>query len=1037
MVDSVPKGHAVSKNIISRPASVRLTKIKAGLGVRWKSVALVLGVFLVALLPRILDLSAFITADEDDQIMFAHLFLKSAWQGDWAGALVLGYPGVPTLILGGLGVAARYLAHYQGWLPLPWATADLMTTIDQVTTRFGIFEYPLDFLPWVRLPLALTAALSVLGIYLLLKRLLDDRLALLGALIIAFDPFILAHSRVIHVDAPLAYFMFISFLAFLLYLEQGRWKWLVISGLFGALAGLSKTPAALLGPILVVGGVLYALLPPPGAARSVRWKRLLVALLGWGLVAAAAFFALWPSMWTRPGFALQWIVDNIASVNSQAHPTTGIFWGSQQTDQNPLYYLIVLPYHLTVLTSVGVVAGLGLIGVGLVARWRRQDSWLTRHLPLLMALAAYVIIFITPVSAISRRGDRYILPVFFAVGLLSALALWAVADWLVVRRFFIFPKNTKITTVLNPCRLVGLALLLQAAVVLWFHPYYLAYFNPLMGGYHTAPYRINIGWGEGLDRAAAYLNSLSGPDKPQVAAWYSAQFAPYYNGSTIDLSNQSAALTADHTVFYINQVQRGFPSKEILTYFWQREPQQIIKLGGIDYAWIFDGPVVSRTLSDEYLFGVNQVFGGGARLVGVNVARQTFAADAYAISASERADTFTTPYTEVEAGLPVTLYWETLAEISGEHNIYIRLVDEAGTVWGQVDRMILAGLWRPDRWRSGYFLRDEYKLPIDPATPPGTYQLEVGMYDFVTGQTYGVARHIGQITLTPPHSIPAPQSVNLQTRLETPLNDNLTLLGHNFTDAQLPAGAEISGKVFWQTPDGTDKDYQVEFAFQADQRKYVLAQKPLSPTYPPAQWRQGEIVGAGYQFRVPAEAPAGDYPVIATVLEAESGQPVGPAVTLATVTVEPHERNFELPSDVTPTSAFLNGQFELVGYKLHNQTVAPRDHFGLTLYWRSLRLVDTSYTVFVHTIGPDSSLRGQWDSVPVQGNAPTTGWLPGEIIEDHYEIPMSKDAPAWKYDIFVGMYDPSSGQRLTAASQTAPVSDNRIWLTRVQVVDLE
>lgn len=186
-----------------------------------------------------------------------------------------------------------------------------------------------------------------------------------------------------------------------------------------------------------------------------------------------------------------------------------------------------------------------------------------------------------------------------------------------------------------------------------------------------------------------------------------------------------------------------------------------------------------------------------------------------------------------------------------------------------------------------------------------------------------------------------------------------------------------------------------------------------------------------------AEAPAGDYPVIATVIETQSGQTVGPAVTLATVSVEPHERNFELPKNVTPLSAFLNGQFELVGYKLHNQTVAPRDSFGLTLYWRSLHLAETSYTVFVHAIGPDASLRGQWDSLPVQGNAPTTGWLPGEIIEDHYQIPMAKDAPAWKYDIFVGMYDSLTGKRLTAASQTAPTSDNRIWLTRVQVVDPE
>ena len=48
---------------------------------------------------------------------------------------------------------------------------------------------------------------------------------------------------------------------------------------------------------------------------------------------------------------------------------------------------------------------------------------------------------------------------------------------------------------------------------------------------------------------------------------------------------------------------------------------------------------------------------------------------------------------------------------------------------------------------------------------------------------------------------------------------------------------------------------------------------------------------------------------------------------------------------------------------------------------------------------------------------------------------MAKDAPFWKYDIFVGMYDALTGQRLPLTSQNAPVSDNRVWLTRVQVVE--
>ena len=48
---------------------------------------------------------------------------------------------------------------------------------------------------------------------------------------------------------------------------------------------------------------------------------------------------------------------------------------------------------------------------------------------------------------------------------------------------------------------------------------------------------------------------------------------------------------------------------------------------------------------------------------------------------------------------------------------------------------------------------------------------------------------------------------------------------------------------------------------------------------------------------------------------------------------------------------------------------------------------------------------------------------------------MGRDVPAWKYDIFVGMYDPVTGERLPVSSAKAPISENRIWLTRLPAVD--
>ena len=1019
-----------------KKASVQRS-IKSRMLARDRSVQwlLPLAVFLMALLPRILGLDTFITADEDDQIMFASHFLNSVLHGNFGGALVLGYPGVPTLMLGALGVAARYLFHYAGWLPLPWVTADFFTTLEQTTARFGQFEHPLDFLVWVRLPMVLVASLAIVAMFLLVKRLVNLPVALIAAVLLAFDPFILAHSRVVHVDAPMAYFMFLSFLAFLLFIQNGAWRWLLLSGVLGGLAGLSKTPAAILGPILVIAGIIYALLPPGDQPKQVRWKRLVVALVGWGLLAVVAIFALWPSMWSRPQFAINWVIRNASQVSQGAHPTTGVFWSAWQSDQSPYYYLLVFPFHLTPLTTFGLIIAVILIAIGFWAWWRNRQAWTAQVLPLALGLLVYSIAFIIPVSAVARRGDRYILPVYFAIDLLAALALWWLAGLLLRQLPGLFTRLR-----LTPARLVGGALLLQVASVLLYHPYYLTYFNPTIGGPWLAPKVVNVGWGEGLDRAAAYLNQSTGAEKPPVAAWYSNQFAPYYQGQSIDLSSQQAALTSDYTVFYINQVQRGFPSKEILNYFRRRVPERVIQLGGIDYAWIYDGPVISQDEpQQDFTFPVEAVLGGQARLYGVDVGDVAMPADKYAVAPGE--NEFAGPYPGYRQdvkGLPVTLHWETLGAIDsgrGRLNAVVRLVDDDGHVWGQIDRMILAGLWRPNEWFPGYYLQDEYKLPFDPATPPGTYHLEVGLYDFESGQSYGVVKDIGKITLTPPETLAAPEQLPLVAPTPQPVNKSLTIVGHTFVDASLPPGGEIDGKIFWQATAPINRRSELQFSFVGpDRRRYIIYEDaPLAAdTYPETAWREGEVVGQAYRFRVPAVAPPGEYPMQLIVLDPDTREPRGEPVTVAAITIEQQQRNFILPAGVAPTSAVINDELELVGYKLHDPAVKQGESFGLTLYWRSMEFAASNYTVFVHVVGPDQSIRGQWDSVPAHGTLPTSGWVPGQIIEDEFQIPMSADAPPWKYDIFVGMYDPVTGRRQELFSPKAPTSDNRVWLTRIQ-----
>jgi hypothetical protein len=98
----------------------------------------------------------------------------------------------------------------------------------------------------------------------------------------------------------------------------------------------------------------------------------------------------------------------------------------------------------------------------------------------------------------------------------------------------------------------------------------------------------------------------------------------------------------------------------------------------------------------------------------------------------------------------------------------------------------------------------------------------------------------------------------------------------------------------------------------------------------------------------------------------------------------------------------------LVGYDLTYDARALR----VVLYWHALAPSETSYTVFVHVVDTNGTLRAQGDQIPGTGAYPTTTWVKGEYLVDVYDIALARDAPPGEYAIRIGMYDAATGARL-------------------------
>jgi len=80
----------------------------------------------------------------------------------------------------------------------------------------------------------------------------------------------------------------------------------------------------------------------------------------------------------------------------------------------------------------------------------------------------------------------------------------------------------------------------------------------------------------------------------------------------------------------------------------------------------------------------------------------------------------------------LVLYWEALAPVKGQYQVFNQLYDSAKR--GQKDGTPGCGLRPTILWEPGQVLRDEYTIPIYSSTPPGEVPLLLGMYRLDSGE---------------------------------------------------------------------------------------------------------------------------------------------------------------------------------------------------------------------------------------------------------------------------------------------------------------
>jgi hypothetical protein len=243
---------------------------------------------------------------------------------------------------------------------------------------------------------------------------------------------------------------------------------------------------------------------------------------------------------------------------------------------------------------------------------------------------------------------------------------------------------------------------------------------------------------------------------------------------------------------------------------------------------------------------------------------------------------------EVQPGesIPLTLYWRATEPVPVNYQVFAHLVRPDFVLWGQSDKLN-PGDFPSTRWPLDRYVWDDHRLRVLPGTPPGDYNLVVGLYTLGDGRrapvldaSGGIAGDSVQLSL-PVHVAPALQppsleSLGIQVKIER-REEGLRLLGASIEQAVLPRPNFARLTLFWQAQVDSPADRMVraQLVDRAGHPAGEIATSPTGGAYPPPTWRSGEIVRDIYAFWLPPEFPPGVYTVRVSVEGDEQAIDIG------------------------------------------------------------------------------------------------------------------------------------------------------------------
>lgn len=271
------------------------------------------------------------------------------------------------------------------------------------------------------------------------------------------------------------------------------------------------------------------------------------------------------------------------------------------------------------------------------------------------------------------------------------------------------------------------------------------------------------------------------------------------------------------------------------------------------------------------------------------------------------------------------------------------------------------------------------------------------------------------------------------------LGDGLELVGYTTNDAPRQPGEQQPVTLYWRALQALPRDDALALVlFGRDNTGVgVIDTWPGRGLLPPTQMQPGVLYADTIPLPIAAEA------ITPSVLRLRVGLwragpenrlpirlPDGAQTDTLTLQVgRLSTANHPPPAPAVADGSTFESGVELVGYTAR----VAGNELALTLNWRTRERVPADYTLFVHLIDSAGVQVAQADGPPLNGDWPTSAWLPDEAFGEARRLTWPANATPGCCSVRLGWYDAATGSRLAAFQPGGePWPDNAVVLTVIK-----